>query len=183
MNVKATKIQWVTLAVVVAIAVIAVTGLLWLRSARGFSASASPTWMETEMAEMARQMAMPTASSEMTDPLPVTAASIAMGSQHFAAHCALCHDNNGDGQTVLGKNLYPKPPDLRGLTQSRSDGEIFFIIRNGIRLSAMPAWPDDSAHEIWMLVQTVRHLPQLTPSEIAEMKKFNPQTIFPEPIM
>ena len=158
-------------------------GAWWLKSARGFSARASPTWMETEMARMARAMALPRASGEMKDPLPVTTANITMAAQHFAAHCALCHNNNGDGLTELGRNFYPKPPDLAGGTQSKTDGEIFYVIRNGVRLSAMPAWPDDEDSEIWMLVQFIRQLPHQTPAQVTMMKTYNPKTNFSEPIM
>lgn len=176
------RLRWGIVAGIV-ILVLIVGGAWWLKSARGFSARASPTWMETEMARMARAMAMPRTSAEMKDPLPVTAASITMGAQHFAAHCALCHNNNGDGLTEIGRNLYPKPPDLAAETQSKTDGEIFYTIRNGVRLSAMPAWPDDEDSEIWMLVQFIRQLPRQTPAQAAMMKAFDPKSIFSEPIM
>jgi hypothetical protein len=56
---------------------------------------------------------------------------------HFADHCAICHANNGNGQTPIGRNVYPKAPDLRASdTQTMSDGELFYVIRNGIRFTA-----------------------------------------------
>jgi mono/diheme cytochrome c family protein len=60
---------------------------------------------------------------------------------HFADHCAICHSNNGSGNTQIGQNLYPKAPDMRlPQTQNLSDGEIYYTIHNGIRLTGMPAW-------------------------------------------
>ena len=96
---------------------------------------------------------------------------------HFADHCATCHGNDGSGKTQIGQNLYPKAPDMRlPETQNLTDGEIYYIIHNGIRLTGMPAWgtevkDDDS----WKLVLFIRHLPQLTPEEEREMERLNPK--------
>ena len=75
--------------------------------------------------------------------------------------------------------LYPKAPDMRLQdTQSMSDGEIYFVIHNGIRLSGMPAWGPDSGPDAdsWKLVHFIRHLPQLTADELTDMKHYNPQS-------
>ncbi len=168
----------------IALGALIVAGGLWLRSARGFSADAKPTALEAWLAGLARHLALPSGVNQARDPVPPTAANLEAASRHFAAHCALCHNNNGDGKTMLGRNLYPQPPDLRGAgTQHKSDGALFYSIRNGIRMSGMPAWPDDSPEEIWALVTLIRHLPQQTAAERAAMKPYNPKTIFKEPVM
>jgi mono/diheme cytochrome c family protein len=99
---------------------------------------------------------------------------------HFADHCATCHANNGSGQTPIGKNVYPQAPDLRlADTQSMSDGEMFWVIHNGIRFTAMPAWGEgDPAQDqgSWKLVHFIRHLPQLTSKELGQMQALNPTT-------
>lgn len=96
---------------------------------------------------------------------------------HYADHCAVCHANNGSGQSMFGKGMYPKAPDLRGQTQTMSDGEIFYDIENGIRMSGMPAFGGDgTADETWKLVSFVRHLPHLTPAEETEMEALAPKT-------
>ena len=75
------------------------------------------------------------------NPVPLNAEVLKEGRAHFADHCAICHGNDGSGQTPIGKNVYPKSPDLRlADTQSLSDGELFWVIHNGIRFTAMPAW-------------------------------------------
>ncbi len=81
----------------------------------------------------------------------------------------------------MGKRLYPRAPDMRGSsTQGLSDGELYYTIRNGIRLSGMPAWgaadAGDRDEESWELVWFIRHLPQLTAQEISEMQALNPAT-------
>ena len=177
-------IAWAALGVAVAALVVA-TMALWARGARGFSARAQPTGMEAWMAHMMRDMAMPAGANRRTNPYPrLTAAQMKFASEHFAAHCAACHANNGDGRVMLGLNMYPHPPDLRAPgTQGKSDGALFYTIRNGIRMSGMPAWGDDTPKETWELVDFIRHLPRLTAAQLRRMRAYNPKTIFPEPLM
>jgi mono/diheme cytochrome c family protein len=102
------------------------------------------------------------------------------GLGHFADHCAICHANDGSGDTAIGRNLYPKAPDMRQTgTQSLSDGELFSMIENGIRLTGMPAWgtgTPEGARSSWALVHFIRRLPTLTQAEIARMEALNPKT-------
>lgn len=99
---------------------------------------------------------------------------------HFADHCASCHGNDGSGATQIGRNLYPKAPDMRlAATQTLSDGELFYIIENGVRFTGMPAWSTgtlEGAEATWHLVRFIRHLPALTPEELREMDALNPKT-------
>src|SRR5262249_28979075 len=97
---------------------------------------------------------------------------------HFADHCAVCHGNDGSGNTEMGRGLYPKAPDMRlPATQNLSDGELFYIVENGVRLTGMPGWSTGTKageEESWRLVHFIRHLPRLTQSEIEEMEGVNP---------
>jgi len=64
-------------------------------------------------------------------------------------------------------------------TQSLTDGQLFAIITNGVRLTGMPAWGDrseESNRETWELVRFIRHLPEMTDVEVEEMKKLNPRS-------
>ncbi len=116
----------------------------------------------------------------MQNPLLLTDEVLAEARAHFADHCALCHGNDGTGQTKIGQNLYPKAPDMgSSQTQSLSDGELFYVIKEGIRLTGMPAWGEDTPEddqESWQLVHFIRHLPDITPEEIAEMEDLNPKS-------
>ena len=100
--------------------------------------------------------------------------------EHFADHCAVCHGNDGSGDTEMGRGLYPKVPDMRAAaTQSLTDGELFSIIENGIRLTGMPAWSTgtpEGERESWELVHFIRHLTTLTPEEIERMEALNPKS-------
>jgi len=96
---------------------------------------------------------------------------------YFADHCAPCHGNDSSGDTLYGKGLYPKPPDLRlAETQKLSDGERFWIIENGIRFTGMPAFGGShGSQDDWELVLFIRHLPQLTMEERVEMERDDPK--------
>lgn len=88
------------------------------------------------------------------------------------------HANDGSGETLMGKHMYPLAPDMRKpATQSLSDGELFYIIQNGIRLTGMPGWggSDHDAEDSWKLVHFIRHLPDLTIEERKQMEKLNPK--------
>jgi mono/diheme cytochrome c family protein len=144
----------------------------------GFSTRTPPSGMETMMATTMRDMAVPSRYKTLKNPVVVTPQIIHEGLAHYADHCAVCHANNGSGQSMLGKNMYPRPPNLAGAeTQSMSDGELYYPIQYGIRLSGMPAFgePVDTDEASWKLVAFIRHLPKLTPEETKEMERLNPK--------
>jgi len=159
--------------------VLAALVALALVVSRGVSARDTPGRLEMFVARRVRHLAIPRGARETTSPVPATPAAVVEGLRHFADHCASCHANDGSGDTAFGRGLYPKPPDLRLTdTQSLSDGELFSIIENGIRFTGMPAFGDGTekaAADSWMLVHFVRHLPKLTPDELAEMATLNPK--------
>lgn len=146
----------------------------------GFSAKTEPQAIEIFMARQIRHLAIPIEQRNSPNPVPLSPDLLQEGLAHFADHCAVCHANDGSGQTPIGKNVYPKAPDLRlPETQSMSDGELFWVIHNGIRFTAMPAWGEgDPAQDkdSWKLVHFLRHLPQLTAEELDQMKALNPKT-------
>lgn len=83
------------------------------------------------------------------------------------------HAVDGRGLTTIGRNLYPKVPDMTDAeTQQLTDGELFYIITNGVRFTGMPAWGDeDSPESIWALVAFLRRLPQLSPEELKRLQE------------
>ena len=145
---------------------------------RGVSARDEPTRVEVVIARTLRHFAVPAKMREMKNPIPLTPDVLAEASHHFADHCAQCHGNDGRGKTEIGKSLYPKAPDMTlAATQNLSDGELFAIIRNGVRLTGMPAWGgdgDDDAADNWKLVHFIRHMPTMSKEEVHAMKQFNP---------
>jgi mono/diheme cytochrome c family protein len=157
---------------------VAFVGALWFMSG-GTGAKTPPGRIESALARRARSLAIPSAIRSRSNPVPSTPDAIVSGMRHFADHCAVCHANDGSGDTEMGRGLYPRPPDMRAApTQSLTDGELFYIIENGVRLTGMPAWGSGSAESeeaSWKLVQFIRHLPAVTRNELTEMEHLNPK--------
>ena len=174
------RLKWFVLGAVSLCVAGLIAGLVIISQAHGFSARAEPTGIERWMAQRARAAALPADAKTRPNPVANTAEVIADGRAHWADHCATCHANDGSGNTEIGKHLYPPVPDMRlADTQHLTDGELFYIIENGIRLSGMPAWGGEADHgqeDSWKLVCFIRHLPNLSPSEIKEMEALNPKT-------
>jgi mono/diheme cytochrome c family protein len=168
-----------------AIVVAVVVGGVYVTLARGFSAREQPSALEQWLARRARAMAAPADAKERTNPIPDSPEVLTEARAHWADHCASCHANNGSGDTEMGKRMYPPAPDMRQAgTQEMTDGELFFIIQNGIRMTGMPAWgggstPNAKQHDeqdSWKLVRFIRHLPQITPEEERQMQSLNPKS-------
>jgi len=163
-------------------ALIAVGGGLALTAfvLRGFSARDAPTAVEAFVARRLRHLSVPLAARRAANPMASSDEVLAAGREHFADHCALCHGNDGRGDTPIGRNLSPRAPDLRAPeTQSLSDGELFYIIENGVRFTGMPAWGEKGPHDAeasWQLVHFIRHLSSLSDAERAEMEALNPRS-------
>ena len=160
-------------------AVMVVTGVVFIKmSTDGFSTHSQPTAIERALATRARSMAIPKAARDRKNPINNSPEVLAEARSHWADHCAVCHGNDGSGQATIGQHLYPPAPDMREAgTQQLSDGELFYIVENGIRLSGMPGWGgSDGGEDSWKLVNFIRHLPGLSQTEIQEMEKLNPKT-------
>jgi mono/diheme cytochrome c family protein len=144
----------------------------------GLSARATPTFVERMMARDARHLAIPASARDLQNPVPRSEGNLHDARLHFADHCAGCHGNDGSGDTMFGRGLYPKPPDLRlPESQQLSDGELFWVIENGVRFTGMPAFSSPGSEtDSWKLVDFIRHLPQLTAEERLEMERNNPKS-------
>jgi mono/diheme cytochrome c family protein len=147
---------------------------------RGLSTRAEPSRIEESLARTMRSFATPSRVRSMANPLALSEAVLVEGMEHFADHCAVCHANNGSGDAEIGRSLYPRAPDMRAAaTQDLSDGELFSIIENGIRLTGMPAWgtgTPEGERASWALVHVIRRLPTLTEDELSRMESLNPKS-------
>jgi mono/diheme cytochrome c family protein len=167
---------WKAVLLILIVLVVAAAGYGVSLVRRGFSALATPSAVEEFAATTARKLAVPSGYRQLRNPITPSPEIIHRGMEHFADHCATCHANDGGGKTPFGKGLYPKPPDLAAVgTQSKSDGELYYTIQNGVRLSGMPAFSEvhTDTNETWRLVLFIRHLPQITAEELKEMKGLN----------
>jgi len=167
-----------TVVVMAALVAIAAAVAVWWIDDRGFGAREEPSRAEAAIARRLRDLAVPDRVRGLTNAAPDTPESLRSGMEHFADHCAVCHANDGSGETQMGRGMYPKTPDMRlAATQSLTDGELYYIIEEGVRFTGMPAWGEgtkDSAIASWELVRFIRHLPKLTAEERADMERLNP---------
>jgi copper transport protein len=101
-----------------------------------------------------------TASADLQNPVPMSAASVAAGQALYQNHCAVCHGINARGDGPMAASLNPKPADLHAShVDLHSDGDMYSWIKNGYPDSAMPGFGAKlSDEQIWQLVNYVRSL-------------------------
>jgi len=165
------------------VAILVLAGIVALAGAAAFvsggiSARQNPGSIELAVAPKLRSLAIPREAREQKNPAADSPAVIKEGMEHFADHCAVCHGNDGGGDTEMGRGLYPRAPDMRlAATQNLTDGELFYIIENGVKLTGMPAWGGEGhdGGSSWKLVRFIRHMPKLSEAEIEHMKQLNPK--------
>ena len=132
-------------------------GVMQLR----LTALQEPGPLETRITNRAKHFAIRRASSQGIPPRPVDIkASREAGATHYGLDCGTCHGVDGRAQTPSGRWMYPRATDLTSEeVQSYSDQELFWIIKNGIRYTGMPAFGKmETADNIWGLVNYVRTL-------------------------
>ncbi len=129
----------------------------------GLRARQTPPALESFVAQGLVDLSIPTEAKGLRNPLneSVDGGDMAVGRAFYPQHCAVCHNYDGSGHTTAGGGLYPPPLDLRKgalVKRTRTDGELFYFIRNGIRNTGMPGWqlPDE---QTWQLVSYLRCLP------------------------
>ncbi len=119
------------------------------------------TIRERSIAARARNVAVPA----LDDP-----ALIAMGARHYDAMCAGCHLAPGVADSELRVGLYPRPPDLS--VGTREPPKSFWIIKHGIKMTAMPAWGQShDDHAIWGLVAFLEALPGFSPQQYERLTR------------
>ncbi len=154
-------------AAVAAVGAVALVALV----VRGFSARESPSALEKGAARLVRNVAIPRAAHRASSPLQRTPEVLAHGRDLFHAKCADCHGALGDGNGATGRQLYPRASDLRSAaTQALSDGDLHYIIAEGVQHTGMPALdPPNGAldADAWALVQYVRSLAPLPAPDAA----------------
>jgi predicted CXXCH cytochrome family protein len=157
-------------ALLIIVVVGAICGAVFIH--RGFRATATPLPLEASLARWVRNLAIPSSDRRLKNPWKATPETLKEAREHFTARCAICHGTDGRGQTQLGRSLYPRVPDLLSpQTQALTDGEIHYIIANGVALTGMPGWSSphqEMDDDSWKLVLFIRNLRPLTVREEAQ---------------
>jgi mono/diheme cytochrome c family protein len=100
-------------------------------------------------------------AAQMKNAVPASPQSIAAGLALYQKQCVGCHGETGKGDGALGEELNPKPSDLTDgeWKHGSTDGEIFAVIRNGIRSTGMKAYGRKmTTHELWDVVNYLRSI-------------------------
>ncbi|MEP6994280.1 MAG: cytochrome c [Acidobacteriota bacterium] len=150
----------------------AVAGAVVLTGSFNTSANVPPGAIEKRLAGIALDKSVAKRAPKIANPVPSSPDALEEGMDHYKEMCVFCHGAPGVDASEAGEGLNPPAPDLT-LTkiQNRSDGELFWILQNGIRMSGMPAFgPTHKDEEIWKMVSFLRHLPKLTTEEQNALK-------------
>jgi mono/diheme cytochrome c family protein len=132
-----------------------------------FSASTPPSKLEEGLATFALNRSIAAHAKKTASPVATSPEAISEGLVLFRTHCIACHGAPGVDPTEAGASLNPPAPGLTlSRVQKRTDGELFYIVSHGIKMTGMPSFGGArSDQEIWQLVAALRRLPQLTDEE------------------
>ena len=138
-------------------------------------ADVKPGLVERTLAPWARDLSVERRAPKEKDPYDGDPAAIAMGLDHYRKNCLMCHGAPGVAAAELAKGLNPRAPALDKGESDTPDGELFWVIKHGIRMTPMPAFgPTRTDEEIWKIVAFVRHLPDMTAQERESLRAANP---------
>jgi mono/diheme cytochrome c family protein len=145
----------------------AAVGLVLAAGLPDFSASNPPSGIEESAARFALDRSVARHAPKVRNPLAASGRDAAAGLVLFRAHCVACHGAPGVDPTEEGASLNPPAPGLTlPRVQARSDGELFWIVSRGVRMTGMPSFAAArNEREIWQLVAAMRRLPRLSEEE------------------
>ena len=101
------------------------------------------------------------AAANLKNPVAANEASVSAGRQIYDKQCAGCHGDTGKGDGAMGEELNPKPANLvdADWKHGSSDGEIFVVIRDGVKNTGMkPYGRKMTTHQIWDVVNYLRSM-------------------------
>jgi mono/diheme cytochrome c family protein len=153
-------------------AVVSAGALTWVLTHNGLSAREPLSPPVNAALQHVRMAAIKADLQPVSNPLSGDSDAWQQGGREFQHDCAMCHGNDGRGHGRIGDRMDPPAPNLASAdTQELSDAALYHIIANGIRMSGMPAWADESEsgghdREVWSFVAFIRRLPQLSASDI-----------------
>jgi hypothetical protein len=137
-------------------------------------AATEPHWDITyNILEVARDRSISVHSKGLVAPSLSDPKLELIGASHFHHTCRLCHGAPGHPRSEFSVGLYPSPPSLvSDEVRERNDAGLFWILKNGIKMTGMPAFGvTDDDEELWGTVALLRRLPKLKAEEYNELVK------------
>jgi mono/diheme cytochrome c family protein len=160
------------LVLVGAVVILAAFVLVVVMPQMDWSASAKPWLLEKRLAGLVLSRWVRRNAVARTNPISATPDNIRAAGREFEEHCAICHGADGSARNLLGADFYPPIKRLERGAPGWSDGELYFIIANGIRYTGMPGFgAHHESDDIWRVILWIRHLPHLTDQERTELRK------------
>ena len=165
--------KWFVLGIVTTLVVLAGGAYLFVK-AGGISmeTTAAPLPLEKTVAGMALRASLGHAADQK-DPLPFNDDTMLAAARIFKQECAVCHGIPGSPPTLISKGMFPDPPQLfekQDMVAGDPEGETFWKVTHGIRLSGMPGFGSTlSDTERWQLTMLVAHADKLSPAVQAEL--------------
>ena len=151
------------LGVVITLAVLILGGLAYL--SLGFfptNADATPPALEERIANSAMDASMEKRAPRVSSPLPATDDNLIDGMKLYTMNCAGCHGGLDKKPAPQAQSFYPPPPQLVLHPPDDTDSHNYFVIRNGIRYTGMPAWDKVLAdQDIWKVTIFLSHMEKL----------------------
>ena len=103
-------------------------------------------------------------------------AQVAMGFEHYQEMCVTCHGAPGVDRSEIGKGLNPHAPNLSKSTGDMSDAELYWVLKNGIKMTGMPSFgKTHSEEQLWAMVSFVKKLPEMTEEQYQTYVSAHPE--------
>lgn len=152
--------------------VLGVPAVLLAFGAIDMGASVGAGALERTLAEWAVDRSVDTRATSESNPYAEVPAAADAGLEHYRETCVLCHGAPGVNPNELATGLTPPAPSLVLAARHRTDGELFWITKHGIRMTGMPAFGGTHTdEEIWEIVAFLHHLSSLSKEQLAALKE------------
>jgi mono/diheme cytochrome c family protein len=166
-------VRYITTVVVLLIVIVAGLGFFVYSGIYNIGADAHHTKPVYAVLQTLRNRSIHVRSEDIKVPNLNDPQLILKGAGQYAAMCTSCHLQPGVENSELRAGMYPQPPNLSKVRLSPQDE--FWVIKHGIKMSAMPAWGvnhDDPT--IWSMVAFLQKLPDMTPAQYKAMVAIAP---------
>ena len=128
-------------------------------------ANTPPPAIERQIAMSALDNSVERHAPRVSNPVPLTDENLIGGLKIYTMNCALCHGGVDRQPSVLANSFYPAPPNLILHPPDDPEWHVYFVIRNGIRYTGMPAWDKTlSEPDIWKVTAFLARVEKLPPA-------------------
>lgn len=141
-------------------AIVVVSGIVPITASAGH-------WTITKwFLDFAKSRSVATHSIRITAPPLDDPLLVVKGAGQYDYACRPCHGSPSFDQPRVARQMTPRPPDLRQSVRKFDDAQLFYIVKHGIKMTGMPAWPSQLRDdEVWGMIAFLRTLPGLDPTK------------------